>query len=81
MNKLKLMIVYNKNKGIEKIKNAVEDIEYIEVVGSTKKGKEVYEKIKELKPDIIFTKFKMKDFDSMETMITLGEECPTFKFI
>lgn len=76
-----MMIIYNNNKGIEKIKNAVKDIEYLEIVGSTKKGKEVYNKILELKPDIIFTKFKMKDFDSMETMINLGKECPTFKFL
>ena len=48
MNKLKMMIVYNNNKGIEKIKNAVENIEYIEVVGSTKKGKEVYKKIERI---------------------------------
>ena len=81
MNKLKIMIVYNNNKGIEKIKNAVKDIEYLEIVGSTKKGKEVYNKILELKPDIIFTKFRMKDFDSMETISALGEECPKVKFL
>ena len=81
MNKLKIMIVYNNDKGIEKIKNAVKNIEYLEIVGSTKNGKEVYNKIIELKPDIIFTKFKMKDYDSMETMLNLGEKCPKVKYL
>ena len=81
MNKLRMMVVYNNKKGIEKIKDAVKDIEYIEVVGSTKNGKEVYSKILELKPDILFTKFKMKDFDPMKVMMTLGEECPNIKFL
>ena len=81
MSKVKVLIAYNNNKGIDNIKSAIKDIEYLEVVGSTKKGNEIYNKIIELKPDIVFTKYKMKGFDFMETIRSLGEDAPAIRFL
>ena len=86
MTKIKTLIAHNDSNIAENIVNKIEELEYVEVVGSTKTGKETFDKIIELKPEIVFVEYNMGDMDVLEMMEKTAnyfgkEEAPLFKFI
>ena len=85
MAKIKTLIINDNEKAINKIKECLEPIEYVEIVGECKKGKDAFDKIIELKPDTVFLKYKMKDYDAMDIMVRtseiLREKTPIIKFV
>ena len=86
MTKIKTLIAHNNSSIAKNIVNKIEELEYVEVVGSTKTGKETFNKIIELKPEIVFVEYDMGDMDVLEMMEKTAdyfgkEEAPLFKFI
>ena len=86
MNKIKTLIAHNNTKIIDNIQNDIQKLEYVEIVGSAKTGKETCNKIVELKPEIVFVEYNMGDMNALEMMEktadSLGkDEAPEFKFI
>ena len=84
MNKIKTFIAHKNEKEAKKLIEYIEELEYVEVVGNAKTGKEACEKIAELKPEIVFTRFDMGDMNGMEMIKTTKEtleKSPKFKFI
>ena len=86
MTKIKTLIAHNDRNIAENIVNEIEELEYVEVVGSAKTGKETFDKIIELKPEIVFLEYNMGDMDVLEMMEKIAdyfgkEEAPLFKFI
>ena len=82
MDKVKVLIV---NDDIKNIKKCIESLNYVNIVGSIDRGEEVYNNIIKLKPDIVFTKFKMHNYNSEDiikkTFKELRDEKPIFKFV
>ena len=60
-------------------------IKYVEVVGTASNGKEMYDKIIDLKPEMVFAKIDMEPMSSIEIIKKLKEELkeeiPLFNFI
>ena len=85
MDKVRVLIVNDDKKNIKNIKNCVESLNYVKIIGSINKGEEVHNNIIELKPDIVFTKFKMNNYNSEDIIKRiskeLGEKRPVFKFV
>lgn len=85
MDKIRLLIVNDDKKNIKNIKNCIEALNYVKIIGSINKGEEVYNNIVELKPDIVFTKFRMRNYNSEDiikkTFKELRDEKPIFKFV
>ena len=86
MTKIKTLIAHNDSNIAENIVNKIEELEYVEVVGSAETGKETFDKIIELKPEIVFVEYDMGDMDVLEMMEKTAdyfgkEEAPLFKFI
>ena len=86
MTKIKTLIAHNNDKITKSLVNEIEGLEYVEVVGSAKTGEETYNKIVELRPEIVFVEFNMGDMNALEMMqrtanILGKEETPLFKFI
>ena len=85
MDKVRVLIVNDDKKNIKNIKKCIESLNYVKIIGSINKGEEVYNNIIELKPDIVFTKFRMHNYNSEDvikkTFKELRDEKPIFKFV
>ena len=61
------------------------NLDYVEVVGTASNGKETYNKIIDLKPEVVFAKIDMDNMSSMEIIKKskedLRENVPVFNFI
>ena len=67
-NKIRILISYDNKKVAQNIENYINNLGYAEVVAKTINGKETYEKIINLKPDMVFTKFNMSDMNGIDIM-------------
>ena len=87
MAKIKTVIINDNKKTINIIKENLKEIEYVEVIGEgTPKGNgDALKMIVDLKPNAVFTKFKMKNINALELMVEssfiLGKETPIFKYV
>ena len=85
MNKVKTLIVNDNQEIISEIRKCLEKIEYVEVIGECKEGNKIYEKIVELRPNIVFMKYQMNDCEPIKIMTkvteVLQEKTPMFKFL
>lgn len=85
MNKIRTFIAHNDLNITKDIVKAVEDLEYVDIVGTAKDGKETYNKIIELKPEIVFTKYHMENMNGYEIVKSSKEKLenniPVFNMI
>ena len=85
MNKIKAMIVHNNSEVIKDIKININNLDKVEIIAIAQNAKEAIDKIIDLKPDIVFTKFKLEDMNGMELLEKvsnkLAHETPKFKYI
>ena len=68
MRKIRTLIAHNDEKVRNTILNAIENRNDIEIVGTTIEGKETYQKILELKPELIFTQYNFENMSGLELM-------------
>ena len=68
MSKIKTLIAHNDIKTTNDIIDSIKDLDYVEIVGTAVNGKEAYNQIVNLKPDIVFTKYNMGEMNSIEIM-------------
>ena len=63
----------------------MKNLDYVEVVGTANNGKETYNKIVDLKPEVVFAKIDMEHMSSMEIIKKskedLKDNIPVFNFI
>lgn len=81
-NKVKILIAHNDEKVAKEVAKTIKTLNYVEIVGITENGEETYNKILELKPDIVFAKYDFEELDGLEIInkaeIKLKEKIPTF---
>ena len=69
------------NSIVDKIKN----IEYLDVIGTAMDGKEAYNKIIDLKPEMVFAKYNMENMNGLEVIESskekLESDVPIFNMI
>ncbi len=69
------------NSIVDKIKN----IEYVDVIGTAMDGKEAYNKIIDLKPEMVFAKYNMENMNGLEVIESskekLESDVPIFNMI
>ena len=58
------------NSIVDKIKN----IEYVDVIGTAMDGKEAYNKIIDLKPEMVFAKYNMENMNGLEVIESSKEK-------
>lgn len=85
MRKIRTLIAHNDENVTNNIVNNMKNLDYVEVVGTASNGKETYNKIIDLKPEVVFTKIDMDNMSSMEIIKKskedLRENVPVFNFI
>ena len=80
-----ILIAHYDERTREMMKYFASDRPYAKIVGSAKSGEEAIEKIKELKPDMVFASFDMPDINGVEIVKrskkALQDNVPIFNFI
>lgn len=66
MKKIRTLIAHNDVNITNDIVKAIENLEYVDVVGTAKDGKETYNKIIDLKPEMVFAKYNMENMNGFE---------------
>lgn len=66
MKKIRTLIAHNDVNITNDIVKAVENLEYVDIVGTAKDGKETYNKIIDLKPEMVFAKYNMENMNGFE---------------
>ena len=66
MGKIRTLIAHNDENVTNNIINTMKNLDYVEVVGTANNGKETYNKIVDLKPEVVFAKIDMEHMSSME---------------
>lgn len=85
MNKIRILIAHDNETYIKKFENVVKDIDYVQIVGITEDGQETYNKIVNLRPEMVFDKFDLDKLDGLEIIKKskekLNEATPIFNVI
>lgn len=80
--KIRTLVAHNDISIMNKIVNAIKNLDYVEIVGTATTGEETYNKILSSKPDMTFVQYDFKDLDSFEIMEkskeSLQEDMPVF---
>lgn len=66
MNKIRTLIAYDDKDFKEEIINLIKGIDGAEIVGIAGDGEETYQKIVDLKPEMVFAKFDLEKMDGLE---------------
>ena len=84
MHKIRTLIAHDNKEFKSRLVNLIETIDGIQIVGVTEDGKETFEKIIELKPEMIFVKFYLKNMNGLEIIRNVKEKLgnvPIFNII
>lgn len=74
MDEIKIIIADDNIEILDKIKEIIEKISGIKLLGIAKDGKEEYEMIKEMKPDLVLTDLEMPELTGIEVLEKIKEE-------
>jgi len=84
-NKIRILVADNDQDTTNEIVNSIKELDYVEVVGMAIDGLDTYNKIIELKPEIVFSKYDLDKMDGLEvirkTKEKLQTEMPMFNII
>lgn len=85
MGKIRTLIAHDDLNVTNDIINTMNNLDYVEIVGTAINGTETYNKIIDLKPEIVFAKIDMDSMSSIELMKKskedLQDNIPIFNFI
>ena len=85
MEKIRTVVAHNDEEIRNAIINSISNLEYIEVVGTASDGIDAYNKIVDLKPEIVFSKYNYNDMSGLElikkTKEKLQDNFPSFNTI
>lgn len=85
MNKIRTLIAHNDENVTNKIVDNMKNLDFVEIVGTAHNGQEAYNKIIELKPEVVFAKIDMEKMNSIEMLKkskeSLKENVPIFNLI
>ena len=80
--KIRTLVAYNDEKVRENIIRMIKGLEYVDLVGVAIDGNEAYNKILDLKPEMVFARYNMPDINGLEIAIKTNEnksiETPVF---
>ena len=85
MNKIRTLIAHSDENVTKRIVNNMKNLDFVEIVGTASNGQETYNKIIELKPEVVFAKIDMEKMNSIEMLKkskeNLKENVPIFNLI
>lgn len=83
--KIRTLIAHNDINITNRIVDAIKKLDFVDVVGTAKDGTETYQKIVDLKPEMIFTKYAMDNMNGLDIVKSSKEKLesniPVFNMI
>lgn len=83
--KIKTLIAYNDERVRNNIVNAIKNLNYVEIVGVTANGIDTYNKIVDLQPEMVFTRYDLSDMNAIDIVknskTQLDSKMPIFNVI
>lgn len=83
--KIRILIAHNDINITNRIVDAIKKLDFVDVVGTAKDGTETYQKIVDLKPEMIFTKYAMDNMNGLDIVKSSKEKLesniPVFNMI
>lgn len=84
-NKIRVFVSYNNSEERRNIVNYINSLDFADVVGESADGIDSYNKIVELKPDMVFAEYQMEDMNGIDLIKkskqTLDNKTPMFNII
>ena len=77
MHIIRTLIAYDDKEFKDKLVNLIKTIDGVQIVGIAENGKEAYEKIIQLKPEMIFLKFDLREMNGLEIIKAVKENLKT----
>lgn len=85
MRKIRTLVAHSSEEIRNTIVNSIGNLNYVEIIGTAMDGVETYNKIIELKPEIVFSKFNFENMNGLDlikkTKETLQKDLPIFNII
>ena len=85
MEKIRTLISYNTETEIMPIINKIKELDYVDLIGVSANGIDTYNKIVNLKPEIVFAEYNLEGMSGLELVEKskqkLNDEMPVFNFI
>ena len=84
MHKIRTLIAHDDKEFKDRMVNLIENIDGTQIVGITEDGNETLKKIIELRPEMIFVKFDLKNMNGLEIIKNVKEKLyniPIFNII
>ena len=85
MEKIRTLISYNNKDEINSIIGKINELNYVEIVGVSTNGVDTYNKIINLKPELVFAEYNLDGMNGLELVEKskqeLDNEIPVFNFI
>lgn len=85
MKKIKILVAHNDTKVKDEVINSIKRLQATEIIGISENGEDTYEKIIDLKPEIVFAKYDFGELDGLDiiqkTEGVLKEKTPIFNLI
>lgn len=75
MNKIRILIVDDVKEILERLEKILSNIEDVDIIGTANNGKDEYEKILELQPDLVFTDNQMPELNGIDVIEKIRNEC------
>lgn len=74
MRKIRTLIAHNDTNITNNIVQAVKKLDYVDIVGTAQDGQETYNKIVDLKPEMVFTKYCMANMNGFDIVKSSKEK-------
>jgi len=74
MDKIRTVIAHDNEEIIKVISNSIAKLKYVEIVGTASDGIETYNKIIELKPEFVFSKYDYSNMSGLELIRKIKEK-------
>lgn len=85
MEKIRTLVAHNDEKVKNEIIQSIKTLDFVELIGTANNGKETFDKIIDLKPEMVFAKFDMEEMNGLEIIKkskkNLENNTPVFNFI
>lgn len=84
-NKIRILVAYNDQDVANKIVNSIKELDYAEVIGTAMDGIDACNKMIELKPEVVFSKYNYSNITGLElikkTKEKMQDDFPIFNTI
>ena len=74
MTKIRTLIAHDNNEITDKIVDTIKKLDFVDIVGIASNGTETYNKIIDIKPEMVFAKYSMENMNGVDIVKAFKEK-------